>query len=88
MLIRPSGSDWLIRKRELRLVWMTYELEFDLRALKEWKAGRYGKAQFKKKLADVLVNPESNRPALVCLIATKSNSNPGLSLGFRFRTAL
>ena len=37
---------------------MIYELEFDLRALKEWhKLGDTVKCQFKKKLADVLVNP-------------------------------
>ncbi|GJK69875.1 hypothetical protein TUM17564_19020 [Citrobacter freundii] len=37
---------------------MTYELEFDPRALKEWhKLGDTVKSQFKKKLADVLLNP-------------------------------
>ncbi|QLR41600.1 type II toxin-antitoxin system RelE/ParE family toxin [Enterobacter sp. RHBSTW-00994] len=37
---------------------MTYDLVFDLRALKEWhKLSDTVKAQFKKKLADVLVNP-------------------------------
>ncbi|HDR2893162.1 TPA: type II toxin-antitoxin system RelE/ParE family toxin [Enterobacter asburiae] len=37
---------------------MIYELEFDPRALKEWsKLGDTVKKQFKKKLADVLVNP-------------------------------
>ncbi|ENB7195214.1 type II toxin-antitoxin system RelE/ParE family toxin [Enterobacter bugandensis] len=37
---------------------MIYELEFDPRALKEWhKLGDTVKCQFKKKLADVLVNP-------------------------------
>ncbi|MDR2264099.1 MAG: type II toxin-antitoxin system RelE/ParE family toxin [Enterobacter asburiae] len=37
---------------------MTYELEFDPRALKEWhKLGETVKAQFKKKLADVLLEP-------------------------------
>ncbi|ELW1647740.1 type II toxin-antitoxin system RelE/ParE family toxin [Enterobacter oligotrophicus] len=43
---------------------MTYELEFDPRALKEWhKLGETVKTQFKKKLAVVLVNPrvESSR---------------------------
>ena len=43
---------------------MTYELEFDPRALKEWhKLGETVKIQFKKKLAVVLVNPrvESSR---------------------------
>lgn len=52
---------------------MIYELEFDPRALKEWhKLGDTVKCQFKKKLADVLVNPELNRPACTaCRIATK-----------------
>ncbi|WP_368543582.1 type II toxin-antitoxin system RelE/ParE family toxin [Enterobacter soli] len=37
---------------------MTYELEFDPRAFKEWhKLGDTLKAQFKKKLAGVLSNP-------------------------------
>lgn len=37
---------------------MTYELEFDPRALKEWsKLGDTVKNQFKKKLAGVLANP-------------------------------
>jgi len=37
---------------------MTYELEFDPRALKEWhKLGDTVKAQFKKKLAEVLSAP-------------------------------
>ncbi|MCU6669405.1 type II toxin-antitoxin system RelE/ParE family toxin [Enterobacteriaceae bacterium H4N4] len=37
---------------------MTYELEFDPRALKEWqKLGDTVKAQFKKKLAIILSNP-------------------------------
>ena len=37
---------------------MTYELEFDPRALKEWhKLGDTVKAQIKKKLAGVLLNP-------------------------------
>ncbi len=37
---------------------MIYELEFDPRVLKEWhKLGDTVKCQFKKKLADVLVNP-------------------------------
>ncbi|HAS1784969.1 TPA: type II toxin-antitoxin system RelE/ParE family toxin [Enterobacter cloacae] len=43
---------------------MTYELEFDPRAMKEWqKLGDTVKAQFKKKLADVLLEPkkESSR---------------------------
>lgn len=43
---------------------MTYSLEFDARALKEWqKLGDTVREQFKKKLAEVLVNPrvEANR---------------------------
>lgn len=43
---------------------MTYELEFDPRALKEWhKLGATVKEQFKKKLAEVLKQPrvEANR---------------------------
>lgn len=37
---------------------MTYELEFDSRALKEWqKLGETVKKQFRKKLVDVLSNP-------------------------------
>ena len=43
---------------------MTYSLEFDARALKEWhKLGDTVREQLKKKLAEVLVNPrvEVNR---------------------------
>ena len=43
---------------------MTYDLEFDRRALKEWnKLGDTIREQFKKKLAEVLKNPriEANR---------------------------
>jgi mRNA interferase RelE/StbE len=43
---------------------MTYSLEFDRRALKEWnKLGDSLRQQFKKKLAEVLENPriEANR---------------------------
>jgi mRNA interferase RelE/StbE len=43
---------------------MTYSLEFDRRALKEWKKlGDTVREQFKKKLAEVLENPriEANR---------------------------
>jgi mRNA interferase RelE/StbE len=43
---------------------MTYNLEFDRRALKEWdKLGDTTRQQFKKKLAEVLKNPrvEANR---------------------------
>ncbi len=31
---RQSGNDWLTHRKESELVWMTYELEFDPRALK------------------------------------------------------
>ena len=43
---------------------MTYSLEFDARALKEWhKLGDTVRQQLKKKLATILVNPriEANR---------------------------
>ena len=43
---------------------MTYELEFDPRALKEWrKLGATVREQFKKKLSEVLEQPrvEANR---------------------------
>jgi len=43
---------------------MTYSLEFDARALKEWKKlGDTVRQQLKKKLAEVLLNPriEANR---------------------------
>ena len=43
---------------------MTYSLEFDARALKEWqKLGDTVREQLKKKLAEVLLNPriEANR---------------------------
>lgn len=43
---------------------MTYSLEFDARALKEWhKLGDTVRHQFKRKLATILVNPriEANR---------------------------
>ncbi|MEH3408682.1 type II toxin-antitoxin system RelE/ParE family toxin [Enterobacter quasiroggenkampii] len=44
---------------------MTYELEFDSRALKEWsKLGDTVKQQFKKKLAGVLVNPRAESARL------------------------
>ncbi|CAD5352140.1 type II toxin-antitoxin system RelE family toxin [Enterobacter cancerogenus] len=44
---------------------MTYELEFDPRALKEGrKLGDTVKAQFKKKLASVLVNPRNESARL------------------------
>ena len=37
---------------------MTFSLEFDQRALKEWhKLGDTIRQQFKKKLAEILVNP-------------------------------
>ncbi|AFO49868.1 addiction module toxin RelE [Pseudomonas sp. FW305-E2] len=43
---------------------MTYSLDFDARALKEWKKlGDTVRQQFKKKLAEVLLKPriEANR---------------------------
>lgn len=43
---------------------MTFSLEFDQRALKEWhKLGDTVRQQFKKKLVEILVNPrvEANR---------------------------
>jgi mRNA interferase RelE/StbE len=43
---------------------MTYSLEFDARALKEWqKPGDTVRQQLKKKLASILINPriEANR---------------------------
>ena len=43
---------------------MTYSLEFDARALKEWhKLGDTVRQQFKKKFAEILLNPriEANR---------------------------
>jgi len=43
---------------------MTYSLDFDSRALKEWKKlGDTVRQQFRKKLAEVLLNPrvEANR---------------------------
>lgn len=43
---------------------MTFSLEFDQRALMEWhKLGETVRQQFKKKLAEILVNPrvEANR---------------------------
>lgn len=44
---------------------MTYELAFDPRALKEWhKLGDTVKAQFKTKLASVLVNPRNESACL------------------------
>ena len=42
---------------------MTYELEFERRALKEWhKLGHTVREQFKKKLSERLKNPRVNRP--------------------------
>lgn len=43
---------------------MTYSLEFDARALKEWhKLGDTVRQQFKKKFSEILLNPriEANR---------------------------
>lgn len=55
---------------------MTYELVFDPRAYREWeKLGETVRAQFKKKLADVLVQPRIE--AADCMtfrIAIRSNS--------------
>jgi len=54
---------------------MTYSLEFDRRALKEWnKLGDTLRQQFKKKLAEVLENPriEANR---LRQLPTATNSN-------------
>lgn len=42
----------------VKVNWMTYELAFDRRALKEWqKLGHTIREQFKKKLAERLENP-------------------------------
>ena len=52
---------------------MTYELVFDPRAFKEWtRLGDTVKNQFKKKLANVLVNPwVESLACMACLIATR-----------------
>lgn len=55
---------------------MVYQLDFDQRALKEWrKLGSAVREQFKKKIAQVLKAPriEANRLHHFYLIATKSN---------------
>ena len=53
---------------------MIYELEFDKRALKEWKKlGKTTQQQFKNKLTQVLKNPKIEANRLRELIATKSN---------------
>lgn len=55
---------------------MTYELDFDARALKEWhKLGDTVRQQFKKKLAAVLINPRIEASRLYGLypIATRSS---------------
>ena len=54
---------------------MTFSLEFDQRALKEWhKLGDTVRQQFKNKLAQILINRESNPTACAsCLTATKSS---------------
>ena len=47
---------------------MTYELDFDARALKEWhKLGDTVRQQFKKKLAAVLINPRIEASRLYSL---------------------
>ncbi|MBA1290027.1 stability protein StbE [Pseudomonas japonica] len=39
---------------------MTYSLEFDARALKEWrKLGDTVRQQFRKKLVSILLNPQT-----------------------------
>lgn len=62
---------------------MIYELEFDPRALKEWhKLGDTVKCQFKKKLADVLVNPRIESARLHGLPdCYKKTQISGLSFG-------
>ena len=51
---------------------MIYELEFDPRALKEWrKLDETVRHQFKKKLAEVLVNPKFRQSSLTSLTYTK-----------------
>jgi mRNA interferase RelE/StbE len=52
---------------------MTYSLDFDARALKEWKKlGDTVRQQFKKKLAEVLLKPRTRQTAFTrCQIATR-----------------
>lgn len=54
---------------------MTYSLEFDARALKEWqKLGDTVRQQLKKKLAEVLLSPRIEANRLHSLpIATRSS---------------
>lgn len=55
---------------------MAYFLDFDERALKEWrKLGSTVREQLKKKLVEVLESPriEANKP-VVCLIVTRLSS--------------
>ena len=45
-------------KIALRLIWMSYELQFKQSALKEWKKlGATIQNQLKKKLAEIIKNP-------------------------------
>lgn len=59
----------------VKVNWMTYELAFDRRALKEWqKLGHTIREQFKKKLAERLKIHAYPQPGyMVMLIAIKSN---------------
>ena len=54
---------------------MTYSLDFDARALKEWqKLGDTLRQQLKKKLVEILNNPATKPIACMdCLTATRSN---------------
>jgi mRNA-degrading endonuclease RelE of RelBE toxin-antitoxin system len=55
---------------------MTYSLEFDVRALKEWqKLGDTVRQQLKKKLAEVLLKIRALKPtvSIRCRIATRSS---------------
>lgn len=62
LILVENGAD--CRSERFRLQVVTYSLEFDQRALKEWhKLGDTIRQQFKKKLAEILENPriEANR---------------------------
>ncbi len=62
--LRSFGSGWPTPKKGSRCRWMTFELEFDPRAWREWKKlGDTVRQQFKKKLVEVLERPrnEANR---------------------------
>jgi len=54
---------------------MTFDLEFDQRALKEWhKLADPGRQHFKSKLSEVLLNPALKPTGCAsCPIATKSS---------------